>query len=289
MLMETRYNPTLVALSIFVAIFASYVALNLAHSVTAAKGRAQAAWLACGALAMGFGIWSMHFVGMLAFEMPGMAMAYDVPLMLLSVVIAVVASALALYIVSRPIVQLGSVVSGGVAMAAAIAGMHYTGMYSMRMEASIKWNIYLVVLSVIIALVASFGALLISIRLRNKSDRFFQLVIAATIMGFAIAGMHYTGMIAATFVHGEGATLIEDHNLIVTSGLAVAVILATLMILGLALAGSVAHRIWRARQLRADEVLNRSEERYRSLIEAVKDYAIFALDPKGYITTSTLR
>ncbi|MES2857328.1 MAG: MHYT domain-containing protein, partial [Bdellovibrionota bacterium] len=81
--MTIHYNPTLVVLSVLVAIFASYVALNLAHSVSSSTGRAQAAWLAGGAVAMGTGIWSMHFIGMLASEMPGMEMAYDVPLMVL--------------------------------------------------------------------------------------------------------------------------------------------------------------------------------------------------------------
>src|SRR5687767_10603279 len=102
MIMQTNYNFYFVALSVVVAIIASYVALDLAHNVTQAKGRARGIWLAFGALAMGIGIWSMHFVGMLAFEMPGMSMAYDIPLMLLSIVIAIGASALALYIVSRP-------------------------------------------------------------------------------------------------------------------------------------------------------------------------------------------
>ena len=138
MTMETQYNPTLVTLSVLVAIFASYVALNLAHSVSHAKGRAQIVWLACGALAMGFGIWSMHFIGMLAFEMPGMEMAYDVPLMILSILVAIGGSAMALFIVSRERVLTSSLLSGGVAMAAAIAGMHYIGMYSMRMAASIS-------------------------------------------------------------------------------------------------------------------------------------------------------
>ena len=79
--------------------------------------------------AMGFGIWSMHFIGMLAFEIPGLEMAYDIPLMTLSVVVAIGGSALALFIVSRQNVAISSLVAGGIAMAAAIAGMHYIGMY----------------------------------------------------------------------------------------------------------------------------------------------------------------
>src|SRR3989338_9277144 len=174
MVMTTRFIPSLVLLSVVVAILASYVALNLAYSVTQAKGKAKIIWLACGALAMGFGIWSMHFVGMLAFEMPGMEMGYDVPLMILSVVVAIGASALALFIASRPAVSTGALIFSGVAMAAAIAGMHYIGMYSMRMAAQIHWNYGLVFLSVVIALVASFVALFVFRPLKSISDQIFQ-------------------------------------------------------------------------------------------------------------------
>jgi PAS domain S-box-containing protein len=282
--MEANYSPSLVILSVLVAILASYVALNLAYSVTQAKGRAQLAWLSCGAIAMGIGIWSMHFVGMLAFEMPGMEMAYDIPLMILSVVVAILASALALFVVSRPIVQSGSLISGGIAMAAAISGMHYIGMYSMRMAARIQWNIYLVLLSIAIALAASFGALTISIRLRNKPDRLSLLVLASVLMGIAISGMHYTGMLAATFIH-DPSLQIRESNLLVSSGVTIVTIFTTLLLLGLALATSVVQRILALRQRRSEEVLTKSEEKFRVLVEAVRDYAIFMVDPNGLITT----
>ncbi len=287
MSMPFRYIPSLVILSILVAIFASYVALNLANSVTQAKGRARAWWLVCGALAMGVGIWSMHFVGMLAFEMPGMDMAYDVPLMLVSVWVAVLASALALFIVSRPRVTLGSISMGGVAMAAAIAGMHYIGMFSMRMQAHIEWNLGLVFLSIVIALVASFAALHICFRLRDKTEKHTLLFLASVLMGVAISGMHYTGMFAATFIH-DPDQIIRADNLLVTSGLSVSVIATTLLILGLALMGSVGQRLMLIRARKSEEKLVTSEERFRHLVEAVKDYAIFMLDPKGHITTWNL-
>ncbi|MES2857326.1 MAG: PAS domain S-box protein, partial [Bdellovibrionota bacterium] len=169
-------------------------------------------------------------------------------------------------------------------MAAAIAGMHYIGMYSMRMDASIVWNVYLVILSVVVALVASFGALFISRRFRDNSDRFAQMSIAASLMGFAIAGMHYTGMIAATFVHSHGSAIAPDH-LLVSSGLTIAVVSGTLVILGLALAGSVGQRLLSQRRRIAEETLSKSEARFKALIEAVKDYAIFMLDTEGNIST----
>lgn len=282
--MQVTYSPILVVLSILVAILASYVSLNLAYSVTQAKGKAQMIWLSGGSIAMGVGIWSMHFVGMLAFEMPGMEMAYDVPLMTLSVVVAIIASALALYVVSRPVVEIESLVSGGISMAAAIAGMHYIGMYSMRMSARMEWNVLLVLLSIVIALAASFAALTILLRLRNKPDRAPLLILASILMGVAIAGMHYTGMIAATFIHDESLQ-IKDSNLIVSSGVTIVTIATTFLILGVALVGSIGQRMLLTQEKRSEEVLVTSEEKFRLLVEAVKDYAIFMLDPKGFITT----
>lgn len=284
MSMHIEYIPSLVFLSVAVAIFASYVALNLSYSVTQTKGKTQAAWLFGGSLAMGIGIWSMHFVGMLACEMPGMEMAYDVPLMILSVFVAVVASALALYIISRPVVTLVSVVSGGIAMAGAIAGMHYIGMYSMRMSARIEWNVYLVLLSIAIALVASFGALGTCYYMRSRNEKFSLLFLGSVLMGIAISGMHYTGMFAATFVHDNSLEIV-DSDLLVTSGLSVSVIATTLLILGIALMGSLGQRMMMLKTKMTEESLVISEEKFRLLVEAVKDYAIFLLDTQGRITT----
>src|SRR5919205_57015 len=98
--MSHTYQPALVGLSILIAILASYTALDLASRVTAAVGRARIAWLTGGSIAMGVGIWSMHFVAMLAFKLP-VQIRYDVPLVLLSMLVAIGASLLALIVVSR--------------------------------------------------------------------------------------------------------------------------------------------------------------------------------------------
>lgn len=288
MQMATRFDPILVTFSVFVAIFASYVALNISQSVVQVKRRYQAPWLALGAIAMGIGIWSMHFVGMLAFEMPGMEMAYDIPLMILSVIVAIVASLLAFTIVSRPSVPFGSVLSGGIAMAAAISGMHYIGMYSMRMGAVIHWNIPLVVLSILVALVASYVALFIFIRLRNQTKHSVQLLGASVVMGFAVSGMHYVGMLAATFVHSAEAVGITSSNLLVTSRLVAIVSATTILILVLALVGSLSQKYWTRRRKSDIELLEKSEDRFRRLVEAVEEYAIIMLDTKGQITTWNL-
>ena len=249
--MNPHYNLAFVCLSFVVAMFASYVALNLAGTIIRARNRARLIWLMMGSLAMGIGIWSMHFIGMEAFEMPGMQMAYDLPLMLLSVVIAVFGSGIALQIVSHGKVSNAVIFGGGVAMAAAISGMHYTGMYSMRMPCKIIWNPWLVLLSIVIALAASFAALLIKIRLRESVGP-YRKIVAAVFMGIAIAGMHYTGMFAATFVHSRDA-VVDSPWLVESEGLRVPISVSAVLILGLALAGSVLDRMFAAKIKTAEE------------------------------------
>src|SRR5207244_2236883 len=125
------YNYALVALSVLIAMFASYAALDLASRVTAAGGWTRAVWLLGGAGAMGTGIWSMHYIGMLAFILP-IPVAYHWPTVLLSLLAAILASVIALYVVSRPKMGVSRAVAGSVLMGAGIASMHYIGMAAMR-------------------------------------------------------------------------------------------------------------------------------------------------------------
>src|SRR5258706_15926293 len=120
------YNYWLVALSVLIAIFASYAALDLAGRVTATIGWTRAIWLLGGAVAMGTGIWSMHYIGMLAFILP-VPVAYHWPTVLLSLFAAIAASAVALYVVSRQLMNAFRTLVGGVLMGAGIASMHYIG------------------------------------------------------------------------------------------------------------------------------------------------------------------
>src|SRR3984957_13080653 len=128
------YNRPLVALSVVIAIFASYAALDLAGRVTAARGSGRAVWLMGGASAMGLGIWSMHYIGMLAFSLP-IPVFYDWPTVLLSLVAAILASAVALYVVSRQRMGAWRAVAGSIPMGAGIAAMHYIVMDAMRLAA----------------------------------------------------------------------------------------------------------------------------------------------------------
>ena len=232
-MLESSYNEVLVACSIVVAILASYTALNTASRVSSASGRTAVLWLVGGSFAMGFGIWSMHFVGMLAFSLP-IDLGYNVPLTLLSLLIAIASSALALYLVCQDKLPLGRLLSGGILMGLGIASMHYTGMEAMLMNPYIFYVPWLVVLSIIIAIVASLGALWLAFRLREEAKRAtFSRLGASLVMGCAIIGMHYTGMAASKFPLNSfcGAA----NSGIDTKWLAVLVIIVSLAVFAIAL------------------------------------------------------
>ena len=202
--MAGRYDPVLVALSFLVAALAAYAALDLASRVSMNQGRAGMLWLSSGALIMGTGIWSMHFIGMLSFSLP-VPLGYDILVTTLSWVIAMLVSGFALQMVSRTQLDGPVLFVGGVLMGVGICAMHYTGMYAMRMDPPIQYDTGWFLLSVAIAILASWVALWIAFRLRrDRSMRgLIYKVSAASVMGLAIGGMHYTGMAAANFLPGS--------------------------------------------------------------------------------------
>ncbi|MCS0582277.1 ATP-binding protein [Massilia pinisoli] len=231
------YETPLVLVSILVAIVASYSALSLAGRVTEAAGRSRFAWILGGAIAMGSGIWAMHFVGMLAFRLP-IPIAFDIPITLVSLVLPICASGLALWQVSRA--NLGPVRLGvsALIMGIGINAMHYTGMAAMRMQPGIVYDPLLFALSVLIAVGASALALWIAFRLRRSTpDVLLPRVGAAVVMGFAIVGMHYTGMAAANFP--ADSVCMAAREGVQRDGLASLIVLATFCVLGLALIASV--------------------------------------------------
>ena len=232
-MLESSYNEVLVACSIIIAVLASYTALNMASRVSSASGRAAVLWLIGGSIAMGFGIWSMHFIGMLAFRLP-IELGYDVPLSLLSLVIAIACSAFALYLVCQDTLPLRRLLSGGLLMGLGVASMHYIGMEALLMHPYIFYIPWLVVLSVVIAIVASTAALWLAFRLREETKRAtFGRIGASLVMGCAITGMHYTGMAASKFPIDSfcGAA----NSGIDTKWLAVLVIIVSLAVFAIAL------------------------------------------------------
>ena len=203
-MLSSNYNDVLILFSFIVAMLASYTALDMAGRVATTQGKASRLWLAGGALSMGIGIWSMHFIGMLAFQLP-VPVAYDLTLSLLSMAIAIVVSAIALLILRRPQLKASNLFVGSILMGVGISTMHYTGMYAMQMSPPISYDPVLFAASVLIAAGASLAALWIAFQLRmRRSKRALLLKVgSASVMGFAIAGMHYTGMAAAHFATGS--------------------------------------------------------------------------------------
>jgi PAS domain S-box-containing protein len=237
------YSLQLVALSVFIAMIASYAALDLAGRMRGSAGRIRAVWLCGGATAMGIGIWSMHYVGMEAFHLP-VPVRYDWPTVLVSLVAAVLASALALLIVSGRVLTVGRLNAGSFFMGSGIAAMHYIGMSAMRLPAVMLYNPWLVLLSVVLAIGSSGLALRLGFALRNETAAWGRNKIgAALIMGCAIPSMHYVGMAAATFVSApiEQGSL---HHAVTVSGLAFAgIIVVTLMVLLVAITTSIVDRV----------------------------------------------
>jgi NO-binding membrane sensor protein with MHYT domain len=248
MVVTGTHDPYLVALSILVATFASYTALDLNGHVETARGFARRVWLVAAAVTMGGGIWSMHFVAMLAFIMPT-PMSYDIGLTALSLVVAMFVTGGAFYVISR---QSGSplrLVLSGVFMGLGIAAMHYTGMAAMRGHAELSYDPLFVALSLVIAIGASTVALWLAFRTTDLG----QKLVAAVVMGLAISGMHYTGMRAAIFTAHEPVHEAQESASLDQTSLALAVAGITFIILALASVASVFER------KRAEEALRQAQ------------------------------
>ena len=227
--MEPRFDPALVMASVLLAILHSYVGFDVASRIVLTRGRARAALIVVGGMVLAIGIWSMHFVGMFAMEMEGMAVTYGLSVVLCSFAVAAINSVLSLYLFTRPSWTFHARLWGAAVMAVGIAGMHYVAMYSMRMAATIRWNPSLVAASVLVALIASFGALSLAQTTNQNYAAWLEspspslgvrwpLVRGSILLGLAISGMHYTGMVAASFIpspvfHARGAGVLGTTSL----------------------------------------------------------------------------
>jgi len=252
MVVTGTYNPHLVALSILVAAFASYTALDLGGRVAATRGIAPRVWLVAPAIAMGGGIWSMHFIAMLAFNMP-IPMSYDIGLTTLSLVVAIFVTGAGFYFINRQSAPPLSLVFSGIFMGLGIAAMHYIGMAAIREHAEISYDSLFVALSLVIAIGASTAALWLAFRTTDLGPK----LVAAVVMGVAISGMHYSAMRGTTFaVHGpvheaEGYASLDQTNLaLVVAGI-------TFVILAFALIASLQQE--NSERRRAEEALRQSE------------------------------
>jgi len=259
--MVAVYDSSFVVLSIVIAVGASFVALDLTGRTAVARGSLRTWWLVGGSFAFGTGIWSMHYIGMLAYRLP-VEVRYDIPLVVLSFVAACAASLMALLVVTREDIGAQRTIVGSLVMGGGISVMHYIGMAAMRLPAHVTWHRGLVLASVLIAVGVSAVALLLASSLRNEQRSFApRKVLAAVLMGVAIATMHYTGMAAASWTSAS-----MSHNgpgVAVTSLGVGAIVSVTAIIFAFVFVLSIVDRKLSARSRQ----LRESEARYRELFE----------------------
>lgn len=207
---QTTTISWLVAVSVLTSVVASYSAFGFAERVASCKGGAQFGWLTGGAMALGLGIWSMHYLGMLAVRLP-IEVLYHVPTVFASLMLAVLASFVVLIVVSRSQLTRLQIGIGSVLMGSGIGAMHYTGMHAMRCEAMHHYRYGIVVLSVLVAVAFSWLALWIGFSVRNQQrKREWIRLGGAAVMGLGIAAMHYTAMAAVTFLPSHMAYSTEN-------------------------------------------------------------------------------
>lgn len=234
--MVGTYDIPLVILSYVVATCASYIALDITGRLRDVGNTQQSTflWLLGGAFAMGAGIWSMHFIGMLAFSMP-MMMNYDFFWTGLSLLVAILASGFALYLLKSRVINLITYIIGGVILGFGIASMHYTGMEAMKINMNVRYLPSYFLLSIIIAIAASEAALWLALKSNSVESRLrIRLkAVSALIMGAAICGMHYTGMIAAVFTPLSSVS-VNSVSAIDPNRMAIGIAAVTFIILGIA-------------------------------------------------------
>jgi PAS domain S-box-containing protein len=270
--LDASHDTSLVILSVVVAAVASFAALTLTARARSGLTDRRHLWLFAAALALGGGIWTMHFVAMLAFQLP-LAVAYDPVATVISMLLAVVVVAAGIWLVDRAEGHWRAWFVAGPIVGIGVALMHYTGMYAMRMQAVTLYDTALFALSVVIAIVAATAALAIAFTVRLIWLR----VIASLVMAAAIAGMHYTGMAAANFL--PDATIGEAPVGIDRFWLATAIGVVFLACSFLAILS-----VWIEHRLAQREAATtrRSERRLRALLQHATDIVLL-LDRDGRV------
>jgi NO-binding membrane sensor protein with MHYT domain/CheY-like chemotaxis protein len=263
--MQPTYSPWLVFISIVVASLASYTAIDLASRISVSRGAAARAWLVGGAISMGTGIWSMHFIGMLAVRLP-ITLGYEWGHTIASLAIAICSSFFALFIVNSAVLTWGRLAVSGTIMGLGIASMHYVGMAALDMAPPIRWDFPVVLLSIAIAIGASTAALWAAYQLRGDSRwSHWGRLGSALIMGLAIYGMHYTGMAAAHFAPGA---ICLSSSLVDTPLLAGSVTAFTLFMLCTTLLVSIvdARMTARTAELASAQEANRAKDQFLAML-----------------------
>lgn len=231
-MLHVSWDPVLIGISFLVAFIAAFVSLDSAGKVAISVRRESTFWRLSGGITLGIGIWSMHFIGMLAMKM-SMPLNYHLPLTALSFAIALIAASLAIHIAISgiPLSRI-RLLAATTVLSMGMVAMHYVGMAAIAGHGAIVWNQGLVALSVIIAVAASGLGLRLAFTPRQTTRQaLLNRLAASLIVALAISAMHYTGMSAATFSHHNH----ELHTGLSQVELAVCVAGITLVTLGMML------------------------------------------------------
>jgi PAS domain S-box-containing protein len=277
--LHTAHDPLIVLLSLLVAVVSSFVSLDVAERLRAARGRVWMLWLAAAACTLGGGIWSMHFIAMLAFT-PQFEIRYDIGLTLASLLFAIASTAIGYGMVARNrALNWPNLILAGLFAGCGVAAMHYTGMAAMIIPAEISHDWALVVVSVVIAVVAATAAFWLSLKL----DRTWHKLAASLVMGAAIAGMHYTGMAAVRFSANLHTDIPAGAGGTPAPILAVALAVATFLILAIGFLAAISDRRFDRRARFEAEQMLRTERRFETIVSASANIVLL-LDAEGRIT-----
>jgi two-component system, sensor histidine kinase and response regulator len=270
----SSYDPWLILLSIAVAVAASYVALDLTGRVRRDEGSHRRWWLIGGASAMGTGIWTMHFIGMLAFQLP-IPIRYDIGVVAVSLAAAVLASGVALSTLGHREMILSKLLRGSIFMGLGIVAMHYTGMAAIRSTANTTYTPWIVTLSVVVAIGVSFVGLWLVSFLHDQSGEVLpqKKFIGAIVLGCAIPSMHYTAMAAASFLPDHSMRIQHASGIDISLLGGFAITMGTFIILGLAILAAYVNR--------HHQTLQATESRYQTLYGSSSD-AVMLMNDKGF-------
>lgn len=240
MIMTGTHDSNLVILSILIAMFASFSGISLAMRMRASTGWMRRLWLGAAAVALGGGIWSMHFVAMLAYSMPGMEMSFDLALTLISFAIALAFTGAGFAVMDWRTMAAGRVAAAGLLMGSGVVAMHYLGMAAMRIAADISYDHGWLGISIFIAIGAATAAMWLTARDQKLSHR----LVASAVMGLAIAGMHYAGMRAAIFTSTSSVDMTTGGASLGQTYLAILISAITVLILVMALSSAAVERLF---------------------------------------------
>lgn len=275
-----EYNSILVVFSVLIATISSYAALLIVRRMMhSEKSNQRVVWLCIGSVIFGAGIWSMHFVAMLAYDM-GMVVSYNRMLLALSILFAAASSFTAFFLLTKTIKRGITLPIGALFISSGVLSMHYVGMEAMVMHASIQYNLWIVAASVLIAFTASYTALQLFIYF-SKTENLHIIsgpILSSVVMGIAIAGMHYTGMASATFtstMQSTGMHAIAGLNQTVIGYLIVAAMLLSLFLVLL-------HVYYDRRLVSTTKELQLSDRLYKTIVHTAND-AIIMADASGHI------